>query len=78
MPPRAPAVEHFVFHGVSVLATRGSTEQKPAVATRVWVHALQSMTTAAQWARLLPIVKVSGGRGGGCRGWRRCARRRHG
>lgn len=49
--------EHFVAHGVASLATHGSAKNSPAGATRVFVHALKTVCTPAQWARYLPIAR---------------------
>lgn len=49
--------EHFVAHGVRSLATHGSTHNTPAGATRVFVHALKTVCTPAQWSRLLPVAR---------------------
>jgi hypothetical protein len=49
--------EHFVAHGVQSLATHGSTKNTPAGATRVFVHALKTVCTSAQWARYLPVAR---------------------
>ena len=42
--------EHFVAHGVKSLSTFGSAKNTPAGATRVFVHALKTICTPAQWA----------------------------
>jgi Hemerythrin HHE cation binding domain len=42
--------EHFVAHGVESLATYGSAKNPPAVAARVWVHALRAVCSPEQWA----------------------------
>lgn len=49
--------EHFVAHGVQSLAAHGSTKNTPAGATRVFVHALKTVCTPAQWARYLPVAR---------------------
>ncbi len=49
--------DQFVAHGVRSLATYGSAKNPPAIATRVWVHALKTVCTPEQWARYLPIVR---------------------
>jgi hypothetical protein len=49
--------EHFVAHGVQSLATYGSAKNTPAGATRVFVHALKSVCSPAQWDRYLPIAR---------------------
>ena len=51
--------EHFVRHAVASLATFGSTKNPPAVATRVWLHSLKSVTTPEQWAAFLPIARAA-------------------
>lgn len=51
--------DHFVAHGVRSLATYGSTKNTPAGATRVFVHALKTLCTPAQWARYLPIARAA-------------------
>ena len=51
--------EHFVEHGVRSLATHGSTKNPPAVATRVWAHALKAVCSPEQWAAYLPIVRAA-------------------
>lgn len=51
--------EHFVEHGVRSLATHGSTKNPPAVATRVWVHALKAVCSPEQWAAYLPIARAA-------------------
>jgi hypothetical protein len=49
--------EHFVAHGVRSLATFGSAKNTPVGATRVFVHALKSICTSAQWSRYLPVAR---------------------
>ena len=49
--------EHFVAHGVKSLAAHGSAKNTPVGATRVFVHALKTVCTAAQWARYLPVAR---------------------
>jgi hypothetical protein len=49
--------DHFVAHGVQSLATYGSAKNTPSGATRVFVHALKTVCTAAQWARYLPVAR---------------------
>ena len=49
--------EHFVAHGVQSLATFGSAKNTPAGATRVFVHALKTVCTPAQWAHYLPVAR---------------------
>jgi hypothetical protein len=49
--------EHFVAHGVRSLATHGSARNTPAGATRVFVHALKTVCTPAQWAHYLPVAR---------------------
>ena len=49
--------EHFVAHGVQSLATFGSAKNTPAGATRVFVHALKTVCTPAQWAQYLPVAR---------------------
>ena len=49
--------EHFVAHGVQSLAAHGSAKNTPAGATRVFVHALKTICTAAQWAHYLPVAR---------------------
>lgn len=49
--------EHFVAHGVQSLATHGSAKNTPAGATRVFVHALKTVCTPAQWAQYLPVAR---------------------
>jgi len=51
--------EHFVAHGVASLAAYGSTRNAPAVATRVWVHALKAVCSPEQWAAYLPIARAA-------------------
>lgn len=51
--------EHFVAHGVESLATYGSTKNPPAVAARVWVHALKAVCSSEQWATYLPIARAA-------------------
>jgi len=51
--------EHFVGHAVASLATWGSTKNPPAVAARVWLHSLKSVTTPEQWAAFLPIARAA-------------------
>lgn len=51
--------EHFVAHGVESLAAYGSTKNPPAIATRVWLHALKTVCTPAQWATYLPIARAA-------------------
>lgn len=49
--------EHFVAHGVKSLASHGSAKNTPAGATRVFVHALKTVCTPAQWAHYLPVAR---------------------
>ena len=49
--------EHFIAHGVRSLATYGSAKNTPVGATRVFVHALKTVCTPAQWARYLPVAR---------------------
>jgi len=49
--------EHFVAHGVRSLATHGSAKNTPAGATRVFVHALKTICTPAQWVHYLPVAR---------------------
>lgn len=49
--------EHFVAHGVRSLATYGSAKNTPAGAMRVFVHALKTVCTPAQWAHYLPVAR---------------------
>jgi hypothetical protein len=49
--------EHFVAHGVQSLSTHGSAKNTPAGATRVFVHALKTVCTPAQWATYLPVAR---------------------
>jgi hypothetical protein len=49
--------DHFVEHGVQSLATWGSAKNSPAGATRVFVHALKTLCTPAQWQRYLPLAR---------------------
>jgi hypothetical protein len=51
--------EHFVAHGVESLATYGSAKNTPAVATRVWVHALKAVCSPEQWAAYVPIARAA-------------------
>ena len=53
--------EHFVAHGVRSLATFGSAKNNPVGATRVFVHALKTICTPAQWARYLPVARRAAG-----------------
>ena len=49
--------EHFVAHGVQSLAAWGSAKNTPVGATRVFVHALKTVCTPAQWAQYLPVAR---------------------
>ena len=49
--------EHFVAHGVKSLSGHGSAKNTPAGATRVFVHALKTVCTPAQWADYLPVAR---------------------
>ena len=51
--------EHFVQHAVASLGTFGSTKNPPAVATRVWLHSLKSVTTPEEWAAFLPLARAA-------------------
>ncbi len=51
--------EHFIAHGVAPFATHGSTKNAPAVAARVWVHALKAVCSPEQWAAYLPIARTA-------------------
>ncbi len=53
--------EHFVVHGVGSLARYGSAKNTPAGATRVFVHALKTICTPAQWAHLRPLAREAAG-----------------
>ena len=44
-------------HGVKSLADHGSAKNTPVGATRVFVHALKTVCTPAQWARYLPVAR---------------------
>ena len=49
--------EHFVAHGLQSLATYGSAKNTPVGATRVFVHALKTVCTPAQWAQYRPVAR---------------------
>lgn len=49
--------DFFLSHGVSSLATHGSTQNTAAVASRVFAHAAQALSTPEQWAHFLPLVR---------------------
>jgi hypothetical protein len=49
--------DHFVTHGVASLAAHGSAKNTPVGATRVFVHALKTVCTPAQWARYQPLAR---------------------
>jgi hypothetical protein len=49
--------EHFVAHGVQSLAAYGSAKNTPVGATRVFVHALKTVCTPAQWKQYLPVAR---------------------
>lgn len=51
--------DHFVAHGVESLATFGSAKNPPAVAARVWIHALKAACSEAQWAAYLPVARAA-------------------
>jgi hypothetical protein len=51
--------DHFVSHGVASLATHGSGKNTPAVATRVWVHALKAVCSPEQWTTYLPVARAA-------------------
>jgi hypothetical protein len=51
--------EHFVAHGVASLAAHGSAKNTPAGATRVFVHALKTVCTPAQWVHYLPVARAA-------------------
>ena len=51
--------EHFIAHGVESLATHGSAKNPPAVAARVFVHALKTVCSPEQWAAYLPIARAA-------------------
>jgi len=53
--------EHFVAHGVQSLAAFGSAKNTPAGATRVFVHALKTVCTPAQWAQYVPVARRAAG-----------------
>lgn len=53
--------EAFIAHGVASLAAWGSTKNSPAGATRVFVHSLMTVSTPAQWAQFLPVVRRAAG-----------------
>jgi len=44
---------------VQSLSTHGSTKNPPAVATRVWVHALKAVCSPQQWAAYLPVARAA-------------------
>ena len=49
--------DHFVAHGVQSLSAFGSAKNTPVGATRVFVHALKTLCTPAQWAHYLPVAR---------------------
>ena len=51
--------EHFVAHGVRSLASFGSAKNTSEGATRVFVHALKTVCTSAQWAQYLPVARAA-------------------
>lgn len=51
--------DFFVSHGVSILATHGSTEHDAKTASRVFSNAIRGCTTPAQWSQLHPLVKAA-------------------
>jgi hypothetical protein len=51
--------EHMVGWVCGKLSAHGSESQPAEVATRVFVRALWSASTAAQWARFCPILEKS-------------------
>jgi hypothetical protein len=51
--------DHFVAHGVGSLSTWGSGKNTPVGATRVFVHALKTVCTPAQWQRYLPLARAA-------------------
>ena len=53
--------EAFIAHGVASLAAFGSTKNTPIGATRVFVHSLKAVSTPAQWAQFLPVVRRTAG-----------------
>jgi iron-sulfur cluster repair protein YtfE (RIC family) len=50
---------YYIGWCVSMLCRFGSTQQSPEVATRVFVRALHSSSSSAQWDLLLPAVKAN-------------------
>ena len=50
-------MEHFLAHGVQSLSRHGSARNTPEVATRVFVHAAQSIFSPEQWARFGPVMR---------------------
>ena len=51
--------EHFVAHGVQSLATHGSGKNTPVGATRVFLHSLKTVCTAAQWAQYGAVARAA-------------------
>ena len=51
--------DHFLAHGVRSLATYGSAKNPPVVATRVFLHSLQTVCGQERWLQLLPIARAA-------------------
>lgn len=54
-----PGFAHFLAHGVRSLAAYGSARNPAAVATRVFLHSLQTVSGPEHWATLLPIARAA-------------------
>ena len=48
---------HFLAHGVRSLAAYGSAKNSAVVATRVFLHSLQTVSGPERWAELLPTAR---------------------
>ena len=49
--------DHFLAHGVRSLAAYGSAKNPASVATRVFLHSLQTVSGPEQWTTLLPLAR---------------------
>lgn len=53
------AFDHFLAHGVRSLAVYGSAKNPPSVATRVFLHSLQTVAGPERWPDLLPVARTA-------------------
>mgnify|MGYP006268449451 CR=1 FL=1 len=49
--------DHFLAHGVRSLSQYGSAKNSPTVATRVFLHSLQTVSGPDQWIAMMPLAR---------------------